>query len=215
MGYRIDGFEEDGVYHIFTRGVEKRNIFLDYNDRIRFRLLLLHCLPNKTILSFSHAQKLKQKPELTSNGSGLVDILCYCLMDNHVHLLLRENVDGGITKYMQRILNSYAKYFNVRHDRTGVLFGGRFKSVPVISDEQLLHVSRYIHLNPTEAKIAKDPFAYPWSSLGQYIGESREEYSHPDFILDLMNGGYKEFVLDNIDHEQTCAAYPELLLDDE
>lgn len=215
MGYRIDGFEQDGIYHIFTRGVEKRNIFLDYNDRIRFRLLLLHCLPNASILSFSHAQKLKQKPELTRNGSGLVDILCHCLMDNHVHLLLRENVDGGITKYMQRILNSYAKYFNMRHERTGVLFGGRFKSVPVISDEQLLHVSRYIHLNPSEAKIAKDPFTYPWSSLGQYIGESKEEYSHPDFILDLMDGGYREFILDHIDYEQTCAAYPELLLDDE
>lgn len=215
MGYRIDGFEEDGIYHVFTRGVEKRKIFLDYNDRIRFRLLLLHCLPNRSILSFSHAQKLKQKPELTNPGEGLVDILAYCLMDNHVHLLLRENVNGGVSKYIQRTLNSYAKYFNMRHDRTGVLFGGRFRSVPVISDEQLLHVSRYIHLNPSEANITKDPFTYPWSSLGQYVGDSKEKFSHADFILGVMGGGYREFVLDHIDYGQTCAAYPELLIDDE
>ena len=216
MRLEYGGFEEGAAYHVFTRGVEKRKIFLDHADRLRFKALLLHCLPNEQILSFSHAQKLKRIPMLTEEGGGLVDILCYCLMDNHIHLLLRENVDGGISLYMQRLLNSFAKYFNVRHDRTGALFGSRFKMVSVVTDDQLLHVSRYIHLNPYVARIVNNAFTYPWSSLREYSGkESKEQAAHRQFLSSLMDAKeYGDFILNQMDYEQSLASFPELLLDD-
>jgi len=217
MGYRINGFERGGVYHIFTRGVEKREIFMDHSDRVRFISQMIHCLPDEPILNFSHAQKLKRKLIITSEGEGLADILCYCLMNNHVHFLLRENVDGGISRYMQRLLNSFARYFNVKYERTGALFAGPFRSVPVVSDDQLLHVSRYIHLNPHAAHIVKDVFAYPWSSLRAYLNdEDSKLYCHADFLASLMDKKeYKKFVFDQVSYEQSLAAFPELLLDDD
>src|SRR3989344_8501119 len=147
MSYRIDEFAPEEFYHVFTRGVEKRKIFMNPSDNHRFMELLIHCLPLGPIRSYSIAKQLKQKLPTIGSGQGLVDILCYCLMPNHFHLLLKENVEHGITTYMQRILTSYSRYFNVRYKRSGSLFIHPFKAVMVNTDEQLLHLSRYIHLN--------------------------------------------------------------------
>lgn len=215
MGYRVYDFEPNGIYHVFTRGVEKRVIFKSNTDRLRFLDILIHCLPNEPILNFSHAKKLKREPKITHAGKGLVDILSYCLMNNHIHLLLLENVEGGISRYMQRLLNSFARYFNVKYERTGALFAGPFRAVPVLSDDQFLHVSRYIHLNPYEAKITKDVFSYPWSSLHAYV-KNKKSFCHTQLINSLMTRKeYKDFISDYLDYEQTLAAFPTLLLDDD
>src|SRR3989344_2556799 len=164
MAYRIDEFATGEFYHVFNRGVEKRDIFLDQADHLRFLELLAYCMPKDNIQSYSTAKRLRSKTESAKEGEGLVDLLCYCLMNNHFHLLLRENIEGGITTYMKRILIGYSKYFNVRRDRSGSLFIHPFKAVLIDNDDQFLHVSRYIHLNPYVAHIAKTVSEYPWSS---------------------------------------------------
>lgn len=215
MGYRYVDFAPGEIYHVFTRGVEKRKIFLYDADRIRFVSLLIHCLPQGPIQSFSVAQKLKRGSEITISGKGLVDILCYCLMNNHVHLLLKENVDHGISIYMQRLLTSYAMYFNVRSERSGSLFVHPFKAVLVDADEQFLHVTRYIHLNPFVAHLVRDPFVYPWSSLVQYTAKRRPATNcHSDLLSGMMGKGeYQAFVLDYADYTQSLDDNYHLLID--
>ncbi len=217
MGYRYLDFAPGEIYHIFTRGVEKRKIFLYDADRVRFLSLLVHCLPQGPIQSFSVAQKLHKPTEITDAGEGLVDILSYCLMNNHFHLLLKENIDRGISLYMHRVLTSYAMYFNRRSDRSGALFVRPFKAVLVDADEQFLHVTRYIHLNPFAAHLVKDPFAYQWSSLNEYISHSTVKATcHSDLLTGMMKKKeYREFVLDQADYEQSLDDNYHLLIDDE
>ncbi|OGY36944.1 MAG: hypothetical protein A3E36_04195 [Candidatus Andersenbacteria bacterium RIFCSPHIGHO2_12_FULL_45_11b] len=217
MGSRNESFEVGSIYHIFSRGVEKRAIFLDDDDRYRMIMLFRHCLPRNLGLSFSNARKLHRISEWTTEGQGLVDVLCYCLMDNHIHLLLRENIEHGMTKYLQRVLNGYAKYFNLNYGRSGPLFGSRFHAVRIMNDEQLLHASRYIHINPAVAKMTTNILAYPWSSIRHYVKyEGAESYAHTSLITALLSEvEYEKFVLDQINYEQSLAAFPKLFIDEE
>lgn len=215
MGYRYDDLAPGEIYHICTRAVERRNIFLDRADHERVLSLLVHCLPQGVIQSYSVARRLKEDIGLSQSGEGLVDLLAYCVMDNHLHLLIKENTDGGTSLYMQRVLNSYAKYFNLRYKRSGPLFTGRFKAVLIDDDEQLLHVSRYIHLNPFVAHIIDDPLAYEWSSLGEYVRTATpNNICHTKLITDLMsNQEYKTFITDEADYARAIADTQHLLLD--
>lgn len=217
MGSRYISFVPGEVYHICSRGVDQRLIFLDDHDRHRFLKLLHHCLPIGRIVSFSIAQRLKQPSCQVAEGQGLVDVLAYCLMSNHIHLLLRENVDTGTTLYMQRLLNSYARYFNTRHHRTGPLFSGRFRAVSIDGDEQLLHVSRYIHLNPYVARIVRRPSAYRWSSLMEYINPGIVGgRCHVSLLGSMMSPPeYQKFVVDHADYARTLGDIKHLLLEEE
>ena len=165
MSYRYDDLAPGEIYHICTRGVERRNIFRHDSDKLRFRELLVHYLPQEGVRSYSLAKKFGYSIELTNPRAGLVDLLAYCLMDNHIHLLVHENIEGGTSQYMHRILTSYAKFFNMSQQRSGSLFLNPFRAVLVDDDEQLLHVSRYIHLNPYVAHMIKDPFSYSPAKL--------------------------------------------------
>jgi putative transposase len=214
MAYRYDDLAPGEVYHICTRAVERRNIFLDKADHERLLSLLLHCLSQGKIQSYSIARRLKEEIELTQVGKGLVDLLSYCVMSNHLHLLVKENTEGGTSLYMQRVLNSYAKFFNLRYKRSGPLFTGRFKAVLVDGDEQLLHVSRYIHLNPFVAHMIDDPLIYPWSSLGEYTGLTKATTCHTQLIAGMMSKQeYKAFVMDEADYARSITDTKHLLLD--
>ncbi|MDP3997516.1 MAG: transposase, partial [bacterium] len=214
MAYRYDDLAPGEVYHICTRAVDRQSIFLDKADHERILALLIHCFPQGVIQSYSIARRLKEDIELSQSGKGLVDLLVYCVMSNHLHLLVKENTEGGTSLYMQRLLNSYAKYFNLRYKRSGPLFTGRFKAVLVDGDEQLLHVSRYIHLNPYVAHMIDAPLAYPWSSLNEYIGLAKANTCHTKLIAGIMNEPeYKAFVTDEADYARALADTKHLLLD--
>lgn len=214
MAYRYDDLAPGEVYHVFTRGVDKQNIFRDDVDRKRWLGLLVHCLPVGVIQSYSLALRSKNEQKITESGVGLIDLMAYCLMNNHVHLLLKENHENGTSLYMQRLLNSYAKYFNVRHKRSGPLFTGRFKAVLVDEDDQLLHVSRYIHLNPYVAHMVKDPLGYQWSSLTDYVTEKSKPTCHTGLISELMDPAeYQKFVTDEADYAQANHDAEHLLFD--
>jgi len=149
-------------YHTQNSGVERRIIFEDEKDCNRFLDTLIHYTPTTPSSRFAFRKRSKKEHE-NSDLSPLVDIIAYCLMPNHFHLLLKENVPGGVSVYLSRVSNSYTKYFNARHKRSGALFKGRFKSAK-IENEQLPDIARYIHLDPFSKKIVRDINKFPFSS---------------------------------------------------
>lgn len=136
---------ENGFYHVYSRGVEKRIIFTDKQDYLRFL---------KTL------EKLIKESDCS--------IYCYTLLPNHFHFLM-ETRKTSLSQFMARLLTSYSVYFNKRHKRVGPLFQNRFKSKLVQKDDYFLVLSRYIHLNPVKAGLIDDPFVYSYSSLPEYI----------------------------------------------
>ncbi len=214
MGYRIDKFAPGEIYHIFTRGVEKRVIFHSDADKNRFLDLLTHCLPIDPIQSYSVAKRSGKQPTVVQENQGLVNLLCYCLMPNHFHLLVRENVVKGITLYMQRLLTSYSRYFNVRNHRSGSLFLHPFKAVLINNNDQLIHVSRYIHLNPYVAHLINNQFNYRWSSLGEYMRMARKTFCHQSLIREMLStADHRAFISDHADYARSIANLDHLLID--
>ncbi|MBI4022474.1 MAG: transposase [Candidatus Andersenbacteria bacterium] len=218
MSYRYDELAPGEVYHICTRGVEQRIIFRHNEDRQRFIKLMIHCLARDETISFSTAQKLKHEVVLSEDGAGLVDLLCYCLMDNHVHMLVRENIGGGTSKYLLRLLTGYAKYFNMSEHRSGSLFVNPFRAVLVDGDEQLLHVSRYIHLNPYVSRVIDDPLGYRWSSLPEYLADrhATKATCHRSLLHSIIGArDYKKFVVNEAGYARSLGDIKHLLVDND
>jgi putative transposase len=137
-------------YHLYGRGVEKRVIFNDINDKDRFVKLLFFCNSKKSVNIKELPRGLTFGESLNRRGDQLVYIGVYCLMPNHFHILVREKEEGGIPTFMQKMMTAYSKYFNVRNRRTGRLFETSYLSQYVDSDEYLKYLYAYIHLNPVK-----------------------------------------------------------------
>lgn len=210
-------FATNNFYHIYNRGVDKRRIFEDKNDYFRF-LKTLQILNNikATYLDLRSSFKQEKNRSLASTNNPWVKIHAFCLIPNHFHLLLEQVVDEGITKFLHKIGTAYTKYFNLKYERTGRLFEGTFKAILIDQEEYLLHLSRYIHLNPVEliepkweekgvknwTKIKKFLFDYKWSSYSIYVGERTwrtiEKLVYKKTIQSYFKSAqsYKNFVLD-------------------
>ena len=137
-------FAEGEFYHIYNRGVEKRNIFNNDDDRKRFQALLYLCNSSEPVI-----YRLIQGSTLYkfNVGKKIVAIGAYVLMPNHFHLLVRETTEGGITEFMRKLNTAYSMYFNKKYDRVGPLFQGTFKAEHIAKDEYLKYLFAYIHLN--------------------------------------------------------------------
>ena len=147
-------------YHITSRGNEQKSVFISKRDR----------------------EKLLEYLESASERYNAI-IHVYCLMDNHYHLLL-ETPSGNLPQIMRHINGAYTTYFNVKHDRAGHLFQGRYNAILVEKDEYAKELSRYIHLNPVRAGIVELPEEYEWSSYLSYIGKNKKlKWLYTDFIL--------------------------------
>ncbi len=172
----IKQYQEGGYYHIYNRGVEKRDIFMDDQDyRVFLGYLKLYLDPDQ-----------KKRPDNLPELSKEIDLLAYCLMPNHFHLLVRQNTAEGITKLMKSIGTKYAMYFNTRHNRVGSLFQGTYKAVLAESDEQIMHLTRYIHLNPQTIRLSY--LRYPYSSYRYFVlGHAPRWLKHID-VLSLFSG---------------------------
>jgi len=157
----------------------------------------------------------KEKPIVLDTNKRIVDIICYCLMPNHFHFLLRQNKEGGITEFISKISNSYTKYFNTKNERVGPLLQGEFQSVHIESNEQLLHLSRYIHLNPLIGYVTKDLRTYKWSSYAQYLGLTNSNVCSKDIILEQFKStdDYESFVLDQVSYARELDIIKHQLLD--
>lgn len=149
----------------------------------------------------------------TSNK--IIDIICYCLMPTHFHFLIKQVENQGVTEFVGKLSNSYTKYFNIKGGRVGPLLQGEFKSVLIESDEQLLHVSRYIHLNPIVSDVANTIGSYTWSSYGEYIGTGEEGICSKDIILGQFKSckDYQRFVSDQESYGRDIELIKHHLLD--
>lgn len=207
------------IYHLLNRGVDKRKIFLDTEDHLRF----IHDLfefndanPVADVLyTFTNSLdigrpkvRVKRKPR-----EILVDILAFVLMPNHYHLLVIPRRDEAVSLFMKKLNMGYAKYFNEKYDRSGALFQGKYKSVAINRDAHFIHIPYYIHLNPLDLKfpewrerkihnykkVFKYLESYRWSSHLDYLGKKNfPSVTNRTLLLDYFGGesGYRKSVLD-------------------
>jgi putative transposase len=184
-------FSIDEWYHCYNRGVDKRKIFENCRDYERF-LLGMFAGNSEVPVHISNLKSPYLRDVLADSsferGEPLVEIGAYCLMPNHIHLLLREVTEGGIARFMQKLCTGYTMYFNSKRERTGALFAGTFKSKHVPDDRYLKYLASYIHLNPAELfdpkwkngqahipGIKKELEGYRYSSLVDFLGQKRLE----------------------------------------
>lgn len=176
----VKDFAPQTYYHVYNRGVEKRKIFLDDQDYIVFLGLIKKYLTGKkTKNSHNHIFK---------SFYGELNLLAYCLMPNHFHLLFYQQNQTTITMFMRRVLTGYVMYFNNRYDRVGGLFQGRYKASLINADNYLHYISRYIHLNPDNY------ITWPYSSLDCYRGLKTLSWINTDIILELFNDNKEEYL---------------------
>lgn len=146
----------------------------------------------------------------------IIDIIAYCLMPNHFHLLLKQNKDNGVTEFTSKLSNSYTKYYNTKYTRVGPLFQGEFKAVIIENEAQLVHVSRYIHLNPTSSCLVKRPDQYEWSSYKEYTSKVSIDLCNKEDIKNQFKNpqDYQQFVLDQIGYAQELNIIKHQLIDE-
>lgn len=168
-------FQNGNYYHIYNRGVDKREVFTDEKDYKRFLRSMreLNC-PGPIDSLYRQDQLRRQVRKETKslrltdvNRSDLVSFIAYCLNPNHYHFLLKQIQNNGISKFMHKLGLGYTRYFNEKYNRSGSLFQGPFKAVEIKSDAQLLYLSAYINGNAEIHKISKAD-KWPWSSYNEY-----------------------------------------------
>lgn len=213
----------DQIYHVFNRAIDRQTIFKTKWEYKRVIATLKYYrftnLPIKLsqLLNLPEEQKEKIIKELVEKDEKLVEVIAYCIMPNHFHFLLKQVQDNGISKFIANLTNSYTKYFNIKHERKGHLFEGQFKAALVESDEQLIHLSRYIHLNPVSSFIIKDEELenYEWSSLPEYLNLTDIEFCNKKIILFFFPSleKYLIFLKDQISYAQELDKIKHLLIE--
>jgi len=195
-------------YHIIGRGNNKEKIFLDDRDYSRFLFLILYFQSSHNFINIGrNVTYFKNKKDFGIEqdkvdlivSNRYVELVNFCIMPNHYHLTVFNKTDKGISKYMQRVLNAYAKYFNTKYKQTGHVFQGPYKAVHISDDVQLQYLSTYIHKNPTEIK-GENYKTYKWSSYQDYIDKNRwGGLLKPEIITESFGSknNYKNFVQDS------------------
>jgi len=199
----------DEIYHIYNLGVERRPTFTDKREYDRALLTLDYYRNAETITGLAQVLRLDSEKrdfffsQLAKRNEKLIDVLCYCFMPNHFHFLLKQLIEGGIQTFVSNFSNSYTRYFNVKRKRIGPLFQGAFKAVRIEDNEQLIHVSRYIHLNPVTSLFVKesDLENYHYCSFKEYIS-GRAKICDTNIVLNQFPSvhGYKKFVYDQVEY---------------
>lgn len=190
-----NSFAIDEWYHCFNRGVDKRAIFDNENDANRFLMLLYLCNGSQPVYLYNTHKPDLSKAFQEDRGKPLVAIGAFCLMPNHYHLLVKEISGGGVTSFMRKLGTAYTMYFNMKYERVGHLFCGKFRSRHVANDPYFQKVLQYIHCKPAELyevgwksgkvrslqSLEKKLVEYPYSSLGSYAqNHSRSPVLSPD-----------------------------------
>lgn len=209
-------YTTDYLYHVYDRGIAKQDIFHSDKDYLRMIDSISYYLDKIIPMRLSKIDKNELKKILSIEPKKpLIEIYAYCLMPNHFHILIRQLEDNGITIFMKRLLNSYTRYYNVKNNRVGTIFQGRFKGILIDNDTQLLHLSRYIHLNPFVAGITKNISDYRWSSYNNYLMTEKTRICHSNYIINMAgtNTRYTEFVENYASYAQELNIIKHLLHD--
>lgn len=203
------------VYHILNRSVQKLPIFQGKRECNFFLEAMEYYLQVEPPVKLSLYKTNKDKFNIKKDDNFLVSVIAYCLMPNHFHLILKQLAEEGIKKYIQRLTNSFAHYYSKKYESSGHLFEGNFKAVHVGSDEQLWHLSRYLHLNPVSGYLAENPEDYLFSSYGIYLGEKKSNFVDPSLVMENFSspGKYKSFVEDRKDYQRVLEEIKRLTLE--
>lgn len=219
--YRKSG--ANSFHHIYNRGNDKMNIFLDENDYYSFLGLLEENILGKkeyffpktfvSPLTSSHMIGKKYVRKLLPTGS--FELVCFCLMPNHFHLLVRQVKELKVSKLLSKVCTSYSKRFNKKYGHIGHVFQDQFKSVLVENNNQLLHLSSYIHSNPKVGKLVKDLENWKFSSYLNFINKERYNLCSKNIILEQFSNfkTYKNFVEDSVEKIKSAKNLNYALLD--
>ena len=202
-------FANNEYYHVYNRGIDRRVTFTNKREYERALDLLWFyqyaTIPHRYSRFIETESTLQQRylDKMKSSGK-LVEVVSYCLMPNHFHLLLKQRQENGIATYIANFINAYSKYFNKKYQRTGALFQGVFKAVYVESEEQLVHLTRYIHLNPVASSLITSVqlSTFPWSSHSNYVSRTKSDIIDGDTIsmIHSLVPDYERFIGDQISY---------------
>jgi len=194
---------EEQYYHLFNRGVDKREVFLDDSDYQRAYDTLFFYTAENIPKRFSMSNS-REKDFIKSSRDKLVSVISFCFMPTHFHFQVKEEKVNGLSTFISRFSNSYTRYFDLKYKRGGYLFQGKYKKTTIQTDEQLLHVSRYIHLNPLMSNLVLELEEFRWSSYPEFLslhhGFCKKEIilSHFSSIQDYIN-----FIADQADYARS------------
>lgn len=207
-------YAENGYYHIYNRGVEKRTIFNDQQDYSVFLNYLKQYLEPKNekelysklsdeSLPWPEKEKCLQLIRL-NNFSKEIELVAYCLMPNHFHFLIKQKSSQAIDQFTNSLLTRFVMYFNKKNQRVGPLFQGVYKATLIDSEEYLLHLSRYIHRNPLELPVYASEHQNLYTSLPEYLEKRKTNWVKPTDVLSYFNGknrqnSYESFVNESDD----------------
>ncbi|MEI7918534.1 MAG: transposase [Candidatus Saccharibacteria bacterium] len=197
----VKRYSTDSYYHVYNRGVEKRAIFIDDQDYAVFVALLKRYLD----INADGGSRGRSYVDVKDG----VDVISFCLMPNHFHLLLYQIELGAITKLMRAVCSSYSTYFNKKYQRVGALFQGKFRAVPVLSNAYLQYISRYIHLNPTNY------LDWEWSSLKYWLGDKSALWIKPERINDMDRNQYLDYLQDDNDFINSVEEISDVVFDND
>lgn len=212
---RNDLFPEGEIYHICNKSIANYGIFKDPGNARRFLATLEYYNQKNTDLGFS--EFLRSHPTHQPDGllkqkdSALLKFLSYCIMPDHYHILVRVRTSETLSRYINTVQSSFTRYFNVKFDRKGPLWQSRFRAARITSNELVLHVSRYQHLNPTTASLVKKPEDWEFSSYREYIFSDALEHLKEISISDPKH--YKKFCDDQIEYQKTLKKIKNVLLE--
>ncbi len=210
-------FPQGEIYHVFNKSILGERIFEEKVNAKRFYTLLDYYNTKETPQSFSEFIKSKKSPVYKSilipKEGALVKFIAYCIMPDHYHLVIKVLVENSVPYFIGKIENSFTRYFNTKTKRKGPLWQSRFKAVHVETNEQLLHLTRYLHLNPTSDGLVKRPEDWEWSSYRDYINNEMvlKEYLREIEVTDPQR--YKTFVEERKDYQKRLKELRKLLLE--
>lgn len=218
----VKQYVENGYYHIYNRGVEKRKIFLDEQDCAVFLHYLKLYLSPVDELKQINLPGLRILRFLRLNLSAEIDLLAFALMPNHIHLQIKQKTINGIVKLMKRLATAYVMYFNKKYHRVGGLFQNRYKAALIETDTYLLHLSRYIHLNPVKINNLTPDFR-GFSSYPYYLGQKQANWIKPQEILSYFRSAQRRDLKDILSYQSFVEDFKEssaevlgpLILEDE
>jgi putative transposase len=200
--------EEGSLYHVFTKSIAGYKIFKNKADYRRMTETIWYYM-NERETKFSKVIDFKKE----NKGEPIVRIICYCIMPTHLHLVLEEKKEKGIPQFMSNILNSYARYFNLKYNRKGHLWESNYKKVLIETDEQLFHLTRYIHLNPFTAGIVKRVEDWEFSSYKEYLNSGKIflKICYFEDLIEISPENYRKFVEDYADYERQLQRIKKLI----
>jgi len=205
------------IYHIFSKSIADFDIFRNVSEYERMRNVFRYYKIDNMPLRFSFFLRMKDREkfykECSNKGKNLVEIIAYCLMSTHIHLILKQLRPKGISIFMSNICNSYTRYFNIKTKRKGPLWESRFKNVLVKTDNQLLHFTRYVHLNPVTAHLVEKPEEWKFSSYKEFLErvDQKERMCSYSDVLKIKPKDYRKFVNSRIEYQRELAEIKRLL----